>query len=1459
MEFFLTLFLISLLNYSKEIVPNWKISGNSINLLTSSTYTYTVTYLTKPIEDSYVLHVELKKTITRDTDGIRHLNKLYCNTYEKEYSINFENIESIYQLNEIERTIFICPRGKHHVFNTNDGKEKKPNGFSESESSDWDLKCYNHGTGFFIDFYLNKVKPCSYATDVKTHKNLDNSWKTNSASPIDILLDFKLEDGNVRYDSTYNGGSGRWITYPMLSLVLHENAIKLMGLTAEFKNEKDGYKYYIYKTNEKKLIDNKSITQAYFKNNSNDFFFITYNNATDFTSGYSKNYNPSNYHDTSNPPFEINSESPFEFLDEVEINEMNFLLNNKYVYYKITNKQTNEIYHGILDVVTNKIMFNTNETINEFIPYSSNSMLAITGETAYRICIIKTQTGDNTNDCIDECTSPNRIIRDSEGNKCGTSCDNPNKYLLVPDDICINECDTRYYISDISDENGKRCGLCKDLDNQKPYRLIGGTECIAEIPIGGYEYNSKLKLLKCKSGYILNENTCIPHCYSTCSICSEYSENPDSQKCLNCTSGYYLDGEQCIEIVLPVATTTILIIPTTEIKNEPSTIITNKPSTIITNEPSTIITIEPITTITIPPTTVTTYSPTTMVAIIPTTEIALAPTTIVSTIPKTIPKLVCPDEKCLTCNEASNSLGLCLSCNEEKGYRKINYTLVLTNFLDCIKPSNPGVKKFYYNETLQLYRPCYKTCKSCSKGGNAEENYCLECETDYMFRPGNNPYNNCVAFSEYYYMSSYNQYKSLKVYQCPEEAKYYIIDKKSCIDDCKKDSEYKYLYNGHCLKECPSGTASNSHYVCIINDNNKCILGKNEIFLSENDNLEIIGTLIKTYISEFDYTKRYVTIYENNNYVIMIYKDTNCIKELNIEIPNVEFQSCYTKVQNAYGITEELIIVIVDRKILHNAKTFYSFYHPLSGAKLNADEICKNETIVVVESLSSKLSKNDTNYETQTSLASQGINIFNLDDPFYTDICYDFDNPLKKDIPLNDRIKHIYPDVELCDEGCQYKGINLEDMTATCDCAFNDITNNNLIKDNALLEGAVGEIFDMINSSNILVFKCFKNIFKHFSRSIGGWISLGLITVQIGLSLTFFLVQSKMVSKYIYDLTSKFISVINNIALAPPKRVKLIDNKNKNKNINNKQTITQQVSQTNLNNKKLIISDIAKVSVDELIVPIKEENKLKTSENAKIDNMGTLYNIKQTKNDGGDDQIFNKNFFEEYLSTSPEDMEFDDAIVKDKRKYCEHMKENLIEDQIITATFVSEDPLKPRTIKIMVFILNLVLYFVVNGLFFSEEVISDLYNVNEEDENFFSYLPRSINRLLYTTLVSVVVSIITDFFFIDEKKIKGIFRREKTNIKILREKIKDIMNDLKKRYIAFIIVVSIILILSFFYLLCFNYVYPYTQIEWIKSSITIMIIMQILSLLKCILETSLRYLSYKFKSEKLYKISKILD
>ena len=173
--------------------------------------------------------------------------------------------------------------------------------------------------------------------------------------------------------------------------------------------------------------------------------------------------------------------------------------------------------------------------------------------------------------------------------------------------------------------------------------------------------------------------------------------------------------------------------------------------------------------------------------------------------------------------------------------------------------------------------------------------------------------------------------------------------------------------------------------------------------------------------------------------------------------------------------------------------------------------------------------------------------------------------------------------------------------------------------------------------------------------------------------------------------------------------------------------------------------------------------------------------------------------------------------------------------------------------------MNLILYFVINGLFISESYISELYNSNEEDENFFSFLPRSIERLLYTTIVSLLIGYLTSFFFLEEKKVQGIFKRDKENIIILKQNINNLIKTLKIRYISFIIVVFVILIMSLYYLLCFNYVYPKTQMEWIKSSIAIIIIIQILSILQILLEAILRFLSFKCESEKLFKFGKLFS
>ena len=85
------------------------------------------------------------------------------------------------------------------------------------------------------------------------------------------------------------------------------------------------------------------------------------------------------------------------------------------------------------------------------------------------------------------------------------------------------------------------------------------------------------------------------------------------------------------------------------------------------------------------------------------------------------------------------------------------------------------------------------------------------------------------------------------------------------------------------------------------------------------------------------------------------------------------------------------------------------------------NSICINDTFSVKENLFFKLD-NPTNLDKLKFLISQNINIFNLESDFYTDICYNFESPIDgKDIALKDRIKLYFPNVTLCENGCQIK------------------------------------------------------------------------------------------------------------------------------------------------------------------------------------------------------------------------------------------------------------------------------------------------------------------------------------------------------------------------------------------------------------------------------------------------------
>ena len=442
-------------------------------------------------------------------------------------------------------------------------------------------------------------------------------------------------------------------------------------------------------------------------------------------------------------------------------------------------------------------------------------------------------------------------------------------------------------------------------------------------------------------------------------------------------------------------------------------------------------------------------------------------------------------------------------------------------------------------------------------------------------------------------------------------------------------------------------------------------------------------------------------------------------------------------------------------------------------------------------------------------------------------------------------------------------------MESMCECKFNDLLS---LGNNALVDNALGGITNLLS----MVLKCYQDILqvKYFIKNTGGYIFIAIALAEVVTTILFFAIDIIKIFQYLYGLTENFInslmkkknsnnkiekySTIEPMDNAPPKK---IDNVNFNErekmklkakirrfkiislNDMNKNTLSTQKSERNLKKsfkstktqssaRKETHTEMEFFDFDEAINDI--------SPNIKSDNRSKNINI--------DIDI------EEYLKPDLDDMEYDDAIIFDKRSFCEFYWNRLKDKQLIISLFNYEF-LRPVTMKILLLLLNIDLYFVVNGLFYNEEYISNLFHSTEE-ETFFSFLERSLERLLYATIVGAIVEGIIGFIFIEEKKVKKLFIREKENIAKLKYEIFKLIKSIKKRFFIFIILSFILIIISWYYVNCFNNVYPGVKIEWIKSSIAIVIIVQLIPVITAFLEALLRQIGLKCKSEKIFELRK---
>ena len=859
----------------------------------------------------------------------------------------------------------------------------------------------------------------------------------------------------------------------------------------------------------------------------------------------------------------------------------------------------------------------------------------------------------------------------------------------------------------------------------------------------------------------------------------------------------------------------------------------------------------------------------------------------------------CP-EMCLECNSQKE----CTKCNKLKNYYPIELTSQITpsQTLTCITET---IKKsqypdFYFNSESESFKPCYETCGTCYGKGDQDFHNCENCTTGYIFHPDYEEKINCVPRPNPYYYINHGRYILSDSEICPEDFKFLVEVKSKCIEDCKNDDKYKYTYDELCYETPPENTNDDDNDFKCLDNISKCIKTTKKLY-TKNDtltNIEIEKLTLK-YAKEYEYTNNHVSIYENDIYKISIYKKGDCAFDLGAIDKIIDFGICYNdiKAKNHFDESTNLIIVYIETKPgkeAYKKKPSYALYHPQTGKSLNFEEECKNQKLTIQNNITEAFNNSKVSLKEIKIMADYGLDLFDPMNPFYSDLCTHYPDILKKDVPIKKRALAYYPDIELCEDNCEMVSVFLNNLTAKCECSIENLGKIDKIKENAFYQYGFGQYEEFFYLTNINVIKCYKDLFKskYFRKAYGGFIIMGFIIIQIACTVLYFMKGKEQIRQFIFSLTNKYINYLKN--KKPDNGIEIYDiqqplNKEENEKISmppkkiiksprkSVDALSLKTQKNNTNSNLIPNNDINTNNSKRISymnnsgrenLNTKNTSKFKTQvqtknlENNKIINNLEVSSKLSYNKENPDNFLINEiseyNIEIEYfLETDPDDMDYDNAIRRDDRTFKIFLIEKIRSKQIILNTFFYKENLKPIYIKIMLFVLQIDLYFFVNGLFYNEEYVNKIFEL--ENDTFSKKAWRFIDNLFYAFIVGVIINYIIEFFFIEEKKIRVIFKREKDNIPILKNEMTLIMKDIEKRYILFIVITFIITIFTWYHISCFNNIYPHIKKEWLIFSLLIIICIQILSLLSCILETIIRFVSFKCKSERLYKLSLLLD
>ena len=341
------------------------------------------------------------------------------------------------------------------------------------------------------------------------------------------------------------------------------------------------------------------------------------------------------------------------------------------------------------------------------------------------------------------------------------------------------------------------------------------------------------------------------------------------------------------------------------------------------------------------------------------------------------------------------------------------------------------------------------------------------------------------------------------------------------------------------------------------------------------------------------------------------------------------------------------------------------------------------------------------------------VELSNISDPFYNDICFLFTSDQGTDMTLNDRRNEYYVNSSLCEKNCTIIKIINNDLNprALCNCNIKTSVLFNNPKD-------IKEEIESYSVPNIKSFICGKEVFNaYIAKNSIFWIFVIIIIIQIFILIGYILYRKREINKILglYDRdTNKNIEKISNLdnSFFKYRKISLENNlKSQDQKYQNSQNSQINInSQNNLNTQNNLNNKNESSQGEYLSAPLNLSNPPKKKDLKKPTVASTKGEIKINEKDliSGNESTYMKgssiyNNYNEKNQQNLTDISFDDLKNEEDQFYIN----NLIRERKMLENNYLVDPILLEKIKIFNNTKN-----ALNPLNLKQRVI--YYNTNED-------------------------------------------------------------------------------------------------------------------------------------------------